>query len=76
MEEKQWLVEGFCPTDEYRCLMPVAYEPMEEHGIVTSYRKKRMACRHVEKEGCAEEANCPFFRTAPEQLEKNTEWYR
>ncbi|MCD7826567.1 MAG: hypothetical protein LUH14_11510 [Clostridiaceae bacterium] len=72
---KVWLVEGFCPEDGYRCLMPVEYEPVEQDGIVEQYRKQRMACRHAKENRCARKDQCVFFEAAPERLEKNAAWY-
>ncbi len=75
MDYKKWLVEGFCPVDDYSCLMPVEYESIEENGIIQEYQKKRMACRHVLGEGCPKEAECHFFANAPQRLEKGATWY-
>lgn len=74
MDYKRWLVEGFCPVDEYNCLMPVEYEAIEVNGVVQEYQKKRMVCRHVLGEGCPYEAECKFFKAAPERMEKGANW--
>lgn len=73
--KKLWLEEGYCPKDNYQCLMPVEYESIEEGGVIRSYRKLQIACRHVRGEGCEYKEKCPFYETAPEQLEKNVNWY-
>lgn len=70
-----WLEEGFCPRDNYQCLMPVAYEPVESGGVVREYRKAKIACRHAEGEGCSQMEECPFYAAAPETLDKNANWY-
>lgn len=75
MDYKKWLVEGFCPMDDYNCLMPVEYESIEENGIIQEYQKKRMLCRHVLGAGCPHESECHFFAAAPERLEKGATWY-
>lgn len=75
MKNKRWLVEGFCPVDEYNCLMPVEYEAVEADGVIQEYQKKRMVCRHVLGEGCSHEADCHFFASAPQRLDKETVWY-
>lgn len=72
---KLWLVEEFCPMDNYHCLMPVAYEPVEENGVIQKYRKKEMACRHHQSGKCQQAKNCVFWENAPEELEKNSNWY-
>lgn len=72
---KLWLVEGFCPKDRYHCLMPVAYEPVEQNGVVQEYHKGKMACRHALKQGCDLASECSFWKEAPDTLEKNTNWY-
>lgn len=74
MAYKKWLVEGFCPIDEYNCLMPVEYESVEVNGVVQEYEKRRMACRHVLNGGCPHEAECKFFQLAPERMEKGANW--
>ena len=73
--KKLWLVEGFCPQDNYQCLMPVEYEAVETGGVVKEYRKVQMACRHMKGPGCDKREECPFFPEAPEMLEKNANWY-
>ncbi len=73
--KKQWLVEGFCPTDRYHCLMPVEYESVEQNGAILEYRKKGMACHNVLSGKCEKWEECPFFGQAPETLEKNVSWY-
>ncbi len=75
MEYKKWLVEGFCPVDDYRCLMPVEYEAVEENGIIQEYRKNRMVCRHALEGQCPQVQQCHFFATAPDRLEKGATWY-
>lgn len=72
---KLWLEEGFCPKDNYQCLMPVEYEPVEAGGVVREYRKVQAACRHIQGEGCEHKESCPFFKAAPEVLEKNAHWF-
>ena len=74
MECKRWLVEGFCPVDEYNCLMPVEYEAVEEKGVVLEYQKKQMACRHVLEGDCPQKEECRFFKVAPERLDKGANW--
>ena len=76
MEEKIWLAEGFCPTDGYHCLMPVAYQAVPEPGgTVREYRKDRIVCRHALQGNCEKEAECHFFAQAPEILDKNAPWH-
>lgn len=72
---KQWLIEEFCPLDRYHCLMPVEYESVEQDGVIIEYRKSRMACRNARTGSCEQVAECPFFRIAPERMEKNANWY-
>jgi hypothetical protein len=72
---KLWLIEGFCPKDCYHCLMPVAYEPVEQNGMVREYRKEKMACHHAQKKECEQEGECTFFQEAPQVLPKNAQWY-
>lgn len=73
---KQWLVEEFCPTERYRCLMPVEYESVEEDGVVKEYHKTKMVCKNALKGSCEQIADCPFFQIAPERLEKGVNWYQ
>lgn len=75
MDYKKWLVEGFCPIDDYSCLMPVEYESIEANGIIQEYQKKRMVCRHALAGKCPQEEQCHFFAAAPERLEKGAAWY-
>lgn len=72
---KLWLVEGYCPKDCYHCLMPVAYEPIEQNGVIQEYQKEKMACRHALKKECDKVEECTFWKKAPETMEKNTNWY-
>lgn len=72
---KQWLVEDFCPLECYHCLMPVEYESVERGGVIVSYQKSKMACRNARSNSCEHIAECSFFEKAPEQLEKNANWY-
>lgn len=73
--EKKWLVEGFCPVDGFQCLMPVAYEPVEEAGVVKEYKKKAMACRHALSDACEKAGECTFLKDAPDRIEKDATWY-
>lgn len=75
MNNKRWLVEGFCPTDGYHCLMPVEYEAEVEEGVIQRYHKSRMGCRHALRGECQKESECPFYKNSPEQLEKNAAWH-
>ncbi|MDD7403287.1 MAG: hypothetical protein SO170_03860 [Butyribacter sp.] len=72
---KLWLVEGFCPQDKYHCLMPVEYVPVEKNGEVFCYKKDSMACRKGKDGICEEGTACEFFKQAPEELDKNANWY-
>lgn len=72
---KQWLIEEFCPLERYHCLMPVEYESIEQDGVILEYRKTGMACRNARNGSCKQIAECPFFRIAPEHMEKNVNWY-
>lgn len=75
MAYKTWLVEGYCPTDHYTCLMPVEYESRETGGVIQDYHKKRMICRHALDGSCDLEDNCKFLKNAPEVLDKGAPWY-
>lgn len=72
---KIWLEEGFCPVDQYHCLMPVSYVPVEGEKEVQTYQKESMACRHVLSGKCDKQASCEFFQKAPEKLDKSVNWY-
>lgn len=61
--------------DRYQCLMPVEYAAVEKDGVVQSYSKSRMACRHALADQCDCIGECKFFQNAPEILDKGVNWY-
>lgn len=72
---KLWLVEGFCPVDQYHCLMPVEYTAVKEDSVIQSYAKDRMACRHALADKCDNIEECEFYKNAPDVLDKGVNWY-
>ncbi len=76
METKIWLVEGFCPVDDYHCLMPVEYKGVDNGGVITEYQKNRMVCRHALAGKCEHVDTCSFFKAAPDQMDKDATWHQ
>lgn len=74
-ETRIWLVESYCPVDMYHCLMPVEYLAEDTGGVIHTYHKNRMVCRHALAGSCDQEAQCPYFKAAPETLDAGAKWY-
>ena len=66
--------EGHCITSKYFRVNAVVYEKTSNDEDAL-YQKTKMGC-HLKEDGTCQlpDMECPVFKAAPENIEKNKEW--